>query len=489
MPDINLVKQTPPPTPQPADAPPTPPPPVPAEPPKPLTDAELQERRKSLVQSMGWDKTEVGKEVMDEKPKEEPAAAAPPSEPSPAPTTEPQPPKKAGRTRRESTESMITRVATETATRVMEAGKPKELTPAENDTGLTPEDQKDYQAFQTLEQIEPTQKGIAEKFLTFAKARYDYEAKWLTENPGQEFNPDAPEHEEFYAKNQPQVDESKIEEARDEMKFQERYNRTVKPQLDEIKQEKAWQKAAPIIGERVDTHVARLVSQFDQKLGELVHLDGKPNLTKESVDKIAETDPLARKLLDGASSQFLEPMILELEKTTIPELNYALDGRNPAQKLILQNLIDAEKEFLAMPEEDQIDPQGRKFLTHEQMARKKEQVHKSKASADEKTKQLGQISSDFWAINVDQLEDLITNKIALETRKAYDEIRKLTGVRETPAAPAAPSPAPTIPAPAARRAPAPSIASSSEVITTSAAGAAGEKKFAEIAAGLAFPRA
>jgi hypothetical protein len=453
---------------------------------KPLTEPELLERRKNLVKSMGWEKTDGGKAVVKEKEEAATTTAAPETvttttaAPQPAGKTERKP-----RSRREAVESTLTKVATESAERAAEAAPV-----VETDQELTPEDQQDFKVFQILEQMEPGQKGIAEKFRSFAKARYAYEAEWTKNNPGIEFDPDSAEHEEFYSKNQPQVDEAKLDEARDEMKFQERYQRTIKPQLDEIKIKEAWKKAMPVISERVDGHVARLVNQFDETLGAMIHQDGKPNITEEGIAKIAETDPLAKELLDGAASQFLEPMILELEKTTIPELQYALEGRNPVQKMILENLAQAEREFLEMPETERVDPSGRQFATHEQLARKKEKILKSSATKEEKQKQLQEIADGFWAINVDQLEDLITDKVARETRKAYDKIRKLTGASPAAKGPAptrAPVVQPTTPAPP--RTVAPSIATSSDLITTGARGTPGQENFAEIAAKLAFPRA
>lgn len=497
---INIV-QTPPVKPAPATADPTADPaattpaaqgaasPEAAPTPKEPTDAELEQRRKDLVQSLGWDKTKAGREVMSSGTASAPATTVQPPEKKDTPAaTEPAAPKATPSTRPKN-DSIATKIAKDVAAEISSVTPAATNKPDGIESELTPEDAEEYRVFKTLETMDPKQAGIAEKFRQFALARYQYEANWLAANPGKDFNPEDAEHDEFYQKNQPQVDEKVLEEARDEMKFNERYNRTVKPQLDEVQRKKALEEAAPVIRNLLETQSSRMVKVFDEELGKLF-VDGEGNalFTDETLTKLEETDPLARDLIDAAIREAVEPAILELEKTAIPELNYALDGRNELQKKIIDHLHNAERDFREMGNEAN-DPQGRTFITQAERFKKIQEIESLPQA--QKEQRLEQLRKEHWWITLDQLEEIIVDDIARATRKIYDHLKTRTNYARRSKAENPPQPAVAAaasPQPASGKSRPPSISSSSDIVTTQAAPKTDDEKYVENARSVAFPR-
>ena len=149
---------------------------------KPLDDAELEKRRQSIAESMGW-----------ENPKEEPATpvetpadAAPavpasppvevPAEPI-APVVTPAAP--AAKTDKP-VEEIIAATAKAVGDEVTNAIRREEPTIESPSESLSPEDTEAYGIIQKMEELGTAKRGTAEAFKEFALARYAYQDKSST---------------------------------------------------------------------------------------------------------------------------------------------------------------------------------------------------------------------------------------------------------------------------------------------------------------------
>lgn len=474
----------------------------PADAPKP-TDAEIEQRRHEVAVSMGWEKPKPAEPKQEAPPKPAEEAPKPTSEQAPAEAKPAEP--KPGDDAEAREERLISRTAKETAHAVAEAMKPKpDPEPKLKAPELNAEDQEIHRVLEFMEKSDPKAKGQAAAFYKFAQDRYAYQTKWEKENKGKEFDPDAPEHEEFF-KQQPDVDEDAFEQARTDMRIEARVQERLDAELGPIREKEAHaeqseivKKAMPVVVEQVSKQVLRLVESLDAKLA--VHLKnekGEIVLTKDHADKLAEADPIAAEVLEPMVMDELAPIMLELEKTAIPGLKYQL---NPAQNAIHARIAsyvaEYERDVMSGPASVRTRTDGAEFITV---------AGKSKLQAEaneigDKTKReaaMARIEKDYFTLTIDELEDYILDDISARAQKKYERLdggakkkyanaAAKNGAVTPPEQPAVElQPAPVIAQPAARRRP-PTVESQTDVVNVTGATAGGEKKFGEVMVETAF---
>lgn len=173
------------------------------------------------------------------------------------------------------------KIAEATARGVAEAMKPKpeEKRAAEkpNYDFLDDSERKKLPILEQMEAANPTAyKGLTKKFTEAIKARQEYEAAWLKENKGKEFDPEADEHNDFFKSVEVDWNDDDYAEA------------------------------------IADIKVAKLKSDMEKKTGEEI---GK--LTAR--DKARETEPLALSAAKATGRTFFDAVGEEFKGILSPE--------------------------------------------------------------------------------------------------------------------------------------------------------------------------
>lgn len=496
---------------------PTPPPapaaPAAAEPVKIPTEEELRQQTIDLYASMGWGKPPekapgTPGAVPDSppaaegagEPQAQPSAGTAPGtpEPTPEPQAEPQPEPEPDLT----TPEIIARAARETAREVARELRPSEPTPEpkQPEFELTAADSRDLKVIRYLEKTEPAWKGKGDEFLIFLRKNYTYQDQWLKDNPGKEFNPEDEEHAAWYEKHRPDIDGAELDRAEVDMRVEEKLEAKLKPQQEKEQAERAWREALPKIAEKVNTAVHRMTKAVDENLGNLL----TENPTDETVKKVEETDPIAFEVMDDLVRTELEPMLMEIEKTTVSGLNYRLDPKNNA---IHAQIVDfaqkQERELLKAPAEAR-ELDGRQFLTLADYSGRVNRIINDKSlSEGEKQARMNEIDRDYWILTPAMVEELLADATAKKAR-AIIEKRNQTAARkfkvaapataqpaaqpQPAAAPAQPKPYVPSAMPAGFRPRPPSLGSGGDVVSTSTPGKIPAKSFGESAVDVAFSR-
>lgn len=460
---------------------------------------ELANRTADLYESVWGEKPtkEVVESVVQSLPHTAaPAAQAPAAAPAPVPAegepqAEPTPPKP----RRLSQEEVISRTATEVGRAVASelrqggslpasgsnrpaAGKP--ATPE-----LSPEDRSDYEALLYLERTEPDEwAGMPAKFLEYVQNLAAYIEKWSSDNSDKEFDPNDTDHDDWYSQNQPQIERRALDQAKVDIRAEEKAEQKIAPvkkRLEEADQEKAFQKAIPTIAANMNRAIVTLMDQVNPELGKILKdPNGNPLLTKESIDALDNADPIAKAAADTIIKAEFEPLVLELEKTAVAEMNYRLEPeRNAAHAAITRYTSQLERDFMALsPTERQWD--GKNFMTISEMNLRANEIRNSPGTEQERQEKLQRLYDENWCVTVDQVAGRITEECADKIKRAIEAMeapaKKKYGGKQAPAVPASqpPQPAPraTTPEPAPRPAsrapsvrPPPSLSTSDMVST------------------------
>lgn len=477
-----------------AAAPPEPPPAGQGQPePKTPTPEEVVQNAKDVYAAMGWS---------DPK---EPATEARTASPEPEPEPEPQPePKAAAKPEPEpqqppakpepTTAQIIARAARETASAVAAAIRPqvqpsKPEPEPEPEPELTDADRDDAEVLRYLERTDPKNyAGKREEFIGYTTKHYAYQQEWLKNNPDKDFDPNDEEHEKWYAENTPNIDTDSLDKARVDMRVEEKFEERERPRREAAAAQAAFEKKLPELGQTVDRHVIALVNGVDPKLGEnLKDAEGKPSLNKEAVAKLDQADPIAKAILDRVASDELEPVILELEKTAIPELKFRLDPqRFPLHKVITDFVGQQERNLMDGPA-DARDMDGKQFLTvNEYAARANEARGNQRVLAD--------LDANYWTLSLDMVEELWTDRCAKVARaRIADEdqrAQKKYGPAKTagakPAPQPTPKPTPPGPMPAGFKPRPPVMKGQADVVATKVPGATAPKSYGQEAAAVHF---
>jgi len=505
MPGVNVVPQRKPEPAKPAAAAPA----APTDPVPVPTAEELKQRAIDLYSTLGWGAPPEDVVVKPattpadsppaepaaapavpaaptEVPATPPAAAAPPAQPEPEPQ---QPP---------STAEIIARSARETAREIARELKPSQPPAAAPAPGidLTEQDSADLKVINYLERTDPQYKGATQAFLDYVKANYAYQAQWLKDNPDKQFNPEEEEHKAWYDQHDPGIEAEALDQAKIDMMVEEKVEAKLEPKIQAEKAQRAWQEALPGIAGQVNKAVFKMVKAVDEGLATIL----SENPTTETIQKLEDADPIAKEVLDEISRTSLEAQVLELEKTTIPDLNFRLDPQsNPVHAEIAHFVREKEHDLMAAPAEAR-ENNGKQFISLGDYARRANQINQDRnLSEADKSQRMADMDATYWTLSVDMIEELLADSAAKKASTIIQKRNNLAKKKFGTAPPSAAAPAPAAPTappaaavpsalPAGFRARPPSGGGGADVVTGATPGGNSNNNPSDIALQVAFPR-
>jgi hypothetical protein len=216
---------------------------------------------------------------------------------------------------------------------------------------------------QQLEVMDPNRyKGLAKAYAENLKAVVKYQEKWEQENPDKEFDPEAEEHNAFFAKHVVDWDDDDYINATVELrtkKIEEQVQAKSSERLSAIeKREQAREFEPRALME--SKRSARLVFNAldDPQFKDLVAENGAIN--QAQAQKIVAEDPMA--------ADIIFPEVVRIEQLCAESFrlhNGIADfDRNNHDHVYLANFAAAqEAEIQSLPKPQQLDEKGRKFAT------------------------------------------------------------------------------------------------------------------------------
>jgi hypothetical protein len=295
-------------------------------------------------------------------PGKEPAEtpAAEPKKPDPKPKRKPAPQAPPSYER-------LVEAAAEGATRVLSdaAAKTKaEPDPAKaaGETDLPEDEKRKLVVFRKMEELQPERyKGLAEKHAESIRKGLEYAEKWEQEHPGETFNEEDDEHDDFFSKNEVEFDDQHFTDALVEIKVAERLptiERKLNQRVEDLDRRDKARTAAPII----DRHQAMTAKHFFTQLGAeteaVIRDDG--TVDNEALTKLAESDPVTHQIAIHQASTVVEPLAAEIYK--LCEGLEAFDEKREDHKFISNFATQAERRMLQQPVEEQLNENGQRFI-------------------------------------------------------------------------------------------------------------------------------
>jgi len=214
---------------------------------------------------------------------------------------------------------------------------------------------------ETLFKDKPQYKDISGKYLRSMKALEDYAEKWEAENPGQKFDEDAPEHEDFFKKNDVDWSDKDFNRSVANMEAEHAIAAVKGESAQEIqalKQKLALQESQVAIANHQNSAATSYWSKLGDEFKDIVAPNGAVNHGK--IEELKKTDP------DGTAMRVRAAANLDLEVGEVHKLyNGLVDNDpkgNPIHAELNRFIADTEKQIAAKSIQERVDDQGRDFL-------------------------------------------------------------------------------------------------------------------------------
>lgn len=287
-----------------------------------------------------------------------------------------------------------------------------------------------------------TGRKLDKELKTFWDKEESRAKKWEKDNDGLAYDPAAPEHAEFYQKNQPPISEKDLKRASRGMiedRAVARVDAKTSKRMQELENERRVEKAAPIIKRRAKEAVAELVEQIVP--GTL--LAGSKVLTEAVYADLAKKEPVAVEILNEEAVvlrhqiEALESMV-HLGTADFEKTEKAPDGRGfiPARD-VAQAGIDLEAKILALPPEKRLDG-TRKFAPRLAYNNKFTEIVNGAGTDEEKTTKIAQLDARYWTVQPQDVRDYLVKESSNRVKKHLSRIpkvdKKADKTDETPAA-------------------------------------------------------
>jgi hypothetical protein len=347
---------------------------------------------------------------------------------------------------------------------------------------MSEEDTEAYRVIMFLEEQDPKYAGKGDAFLAYVKAHYAYQDQWERENPGKTFDPDDEEHEKWYAEHPQPITTEQLERGQIDMRVEQRWKEKVKPDLDRIRADKALRGAFPAIAQNIGKQTVDLVKVTDPELAKLlVNPDGSINLTEESIAAAHKQDPIAAAVLDE-TIKHIEPILMALEQSVVmdEEGNYPFKI-NPSSSNLVHRTIDAfrrqaEENMRNAPPEIRRSPNGKQWISMEEMAAKQRAIENRRLTPQQKKAAQSELGSLYWTLTIDDINRLVIDDYGKRAKQLIQQTDNLAKKKYKPdAAPARsaqpapkpePAPAPTPPTVPPGKPRPPSTSTSSDVVSS-----------------------
>lgn len=240
-----------------------------------------------------------------------------------------------------------------------EAEKPAE--PAE----LGESDQRKVVVLKKMEELygdkNPKYKGIAERYSQSLVALQEYAKKWEAAHPGETFDEEAPEHEEFFKTHDvdwadDDFDEARIAEAAD--RIVEQKLKPTQKELESLQKENRLNKSQAAIKAAQDDAARTFWSKLGDDLADIVDENGNVNSTK--LEELSKSDPEGLRLMVDAA-RAIDIEAAEIHKLYTGLVENDVKG-NAAHRNINAFVAGMEQALMKRPIQERVNEEGKDFL-------------------------------------------------------------------------------------------------------------------------------
>jgi hypothetical protein len=216
-------------------------------------------------------------------------------------------------------------------------------------SAMDDDDQVTYDIFSQMEKSSPDKyKGAKERFVDFVESSKTYQRQWLSDNPGEEFDPESSDHADFYSQNEPKYSRADFKKAEKRVDMADVIGEVEKKYQDRIDdlEHKISRKseAEPKARESAQEAVKEMVKAVNPEMEKLIDEKG--------LEEAEKTDPLTFDKISQAADT-LSAMVYELEQNQSESGLFAPNGKNQTHGAVSEFVKGREAYVKSLPQSSQ----------------------------------------------------------------------------------------------------------------------------------------
>lgn len=225
---------------------------------------------------------------------------------------------------------------------------------------LTPKQRSKHEVLVEMAKASPDRySALPSEYLTSLKASDAYKAEWQKQNPGKRFDHNDEEHDGFFNSVEPVYDEDDYSDTRTAMKMrplEEKLKSTEKlaEKLTKIEEQAEVRRVEPVASQAGMAAAVEVLRQIDPTLPDKLK-------TPEAVKAAQEADPDMHEIVVTHARRAAE--LVGVGVRMLESGGKGVDTASPEVKAFLSAKNSIEAQIKALPREDQVDQEGRRFAT------------------------------------------------------------------------------------------------------------------------------
>lgn len=230
---------------------------------------------------------------------------------------------------------------------------------------LTPKQRKKHEVFVEMAKLQPdVYADLPSEHLNSIKAEDAYKLEWVKQNPGKRFNDTDEEHDSFFNSVVPVYDEDDYADTRTAIKtrpLEEKLKSTEKlaEKLTKIEEAEEVRRVEPVASQAGMTAAVEVLRQIDPTLPDKLK-------TPEAVKAAQEADPDMHEIVVTHARRASE--LVGMGVKILESGGKGIDFNSPSVKDFTSAKDSIERQIKALPREDQLDLEGRRFATWNEYA-------------------------------------------------------------------------------------------------------------------------
>jgi hypothetical protein len=206
-------------------------------------------------------------------------------------------------------------------------------------------------------------KGAKDRFIDFVESSKTYQRQWLSDNPGEEFDPESSEHTDFYSQNEPKYSRADFKKAEKRVEMADVIGEVEKKYQDRIDdlEHKISRKteAEPKARESANEAIKEMVKAVSPDMEKIIDEKG--------LEEAEKSDPLTYDKISNAADT-LSAMVYELEQNQNESGLFAPNSKNQTHGVVSEFVKGREAYVKSLPLSNQAW-NGRAFATNAEFRR------------------------------------------------------------------------------------------------------------------------
>lgn len=231
-----------------------------------------------------------------------------------------------------------------------------------DDAALSDEERQELTIFKEMAESDPAFKALPNQYLTYLKKAESYQRNWEKEHPGEEFDPEADEHDKFFKTAEPKY--SQRDFAKAEARIEARA--LIAKERETNNKETAALRADLAVRE-LEPNIRNTQIGATAEIIKTVNEDWLKTIEKDGFQKFAESNPMEADIIQAVAKN-IGPFIAAAIAIDDPKGRVPINQNDPAHREWADYLTAKENALRMLPISERKTDDGRIIISRQEYA-------------------------------------------------------------------------------------------------------------------------